>query len=434
MTYTRCATVLQLAVLSVYLIGCGGGGGSASSTSPTSTTVVLTIPGDPLPPGVSAFDKISDDVSKLYFASNSVSGESILWEEPNQSGGLLPKTNLRASNYSRSTGWGNSVEIKSALDSSVVMFEKDGLGDIHTGWFTPGDGIYGRSFVNGALQGESKLSATGACLNMEAETSSGGARMVWCEDGSLIGYGVIVGNSWINRGVLTDSLGETLNGSEPSMVTSDNGFIVGWSSKELASDNVSQITALRSAEYDLSGNIVGNDIVATLDPAVTPTNRLFVGKNNERLIAWTDTSANPIRLFASTYTGSWSVPIEVTSSADGYTDIIAHYLDSGDIFLITQRLGREMSIFYGDGTTWTTIDTISDVFSVSSVTKGNELYLVYSTVQEAVGLLMSENMAPKERFRINGNVTDLGLAIISDDTLMGVWKSGTSAFYANIDI
>ena len=431
----RVSTVIILLIVSG-MISCGGGGGGASSTSApaTGSSITLISPNDPLPSGVKAFAKISDDVTKLYFVSNSISGQAVLWEEGVSGGVPLPSSILRASSFSQVNGWINEAEVKASLPSSVIDFGIDGLGDLHVSWFTPGVGIFARSRIGGVWGGETLLTQNGGCLDMETQPVIGGASMTWCESGPLIGYGERVLTSWQNRGVLKELNGDTIAGSEPSFDVTDSGITVAWNSNELGSDGVTQVNALRVAGFDPSLALTSNEIVAVTDVSVTPKTYLFDGGTNRRLLVWVDSSNSTIQLFASVFTGTWSPPVLVASAPDGYTDIQAYFLTTGGIILGTHRLGRELAVFMFNGLSWSNLLTLPNVVTFTGTEVGNEYVFAYSSATETKGIKISNTLSISDLFTISVPVNDLGIGQITNKELMVVWRDAFTAYYAQIEL
>lgn len=423
------------------LLGCGGGsgnGGPSSTTAPTdprlSAVIVLPAVGGPLPAGVLAYDKIAHNVTKLHFSENMASGQAVLWETAESDGSPLPKHSLHASSYDTTHGWTNEIQIKSGLVSSDVKMSIDSLGDIHVSWFSPGHGIYAKSRINDFWQGETLLTNTGGCLDMESQSVGAGAKAIWCEAGSLIGSGKQEGTNWINQGVFLDEYGDSVSGREPSMAALNNeGIIATWSSVEIDASTGEPVGVLKVAEYSNSGVVVSNVLLDEFKAGATPVSEVFTDNIDSHIVAWVDASSSSIELKASAYNGVWSTPAALHTSAGGYTELKAKFMDNGDIVLFAQQLGGNLSVLYFNGVDWSTTATLNNVISFDSILLGDEILLVYSNSTEAKGLTIDKNEAMTEIFILGQPINNIGLSKLKEGELMTVWQKSDTAYFAILE-
>lgn len=405
--------------LSIVLTGCSGG---SSGSSP------VTSGGGVPPAGIVDISEIASNISKLYFSSNST-GQSVLWQEI-ESGSL---STLKAAEYLGNSDWEAGTIVKTGLPSSEISFKRDGMGDIHVAWYTPGEGISARSRINSVWGNEALLTLTGACLDLESQSSGSGSMMIWCESGDLIGTGRLVSDSWINAGAVEDSNFDTIVGDEPSFDLFNTGSLVAWSTRELADDGVTTISVLHVAQFNSAGNSVNESEVGILPVAQTPFNEIFAGDGGQGLLAWSATSGADVLLFSSVYSsGVWSAPLQLNSGPGGYNNFDAYFLDSGALLLLAKR-GGEVAVYHYDGA-WSTVTTLVDVVSYAVEQSGQNLFIVHSTATETQGVTVSDGVLGEAFFSLDEPVTDIGLAKLEDSTLLSVWISGGTGFFAEIEL
>ena len=405
--------------LSIVLTGCSGGSSGGSSDPVTSGGVVP-------PAGIVDIAEIATNISKLYFSSNT-SGQAVLWQEV-ESGSL---STLKAAEYLGNSDWEAGTIVKTGLPSSEISFKRDGIGDIHVAWFTPGMGISARSRINSAWGNETLLTLTGGCLDLESQSNGSGSMMIWCESGGLIGTGRLVNDLWINVGAVVDSNFDTIVGGEPSFDLFNTGSLVAWSTRELADDGVTTVSVLHATQFNSAGNSVNESEVGILPLAQTPFNEIFAGDGGQGLLAWSETSGADVLLFSSVYSsGIWSAPLQLKIAPGGYNEFNAYFLDDGAILLLAKR-GGEVGVYHYDGA-WSTVTTLVDVVSYAVEQSGQDLFIVHSTATDTQGVTISDGVLGEVFFNLDEPVTDIGLAKLDDSTLLGVWRSGETAFFAEI--
>jgi hypothetical protein len=424
--------VSTLGVLSGLIIGCGAS--SSSDSSSESTINLPTAVGQPLPSGVIAYEELASGVYKLLLSGNEFSGQTVLWETVDVSGNNQTPLSLFVADYDSVSGWGTAESVKTDLRVSEVELSHDSLGDVHTSWFTPGAGIYAKSRINGVWQAENLLTTTGACLDMGSQIIGVGTHMIWCETGDLVGLGEHTASGWLNTGVINDGNGTTISGKESRFEALNNdNLLITWLAIEDPNNNQSPVNALHIGEFSGKNNVSDNSL-AIMDVNVSSVNDVFTNGEDSHLLAWTDNSNTPNALNVSVFDGSWSLPVILNSVVDGYTDFDSYFLDNGDIIFLAEQFGRTMSIYYYNGSTWKTVDSINNVTSFDAVVLENELLLVYSADLETKGVRINAGSITSTAFNLAQPTSDIGIAKLDTDKVLIVWRDLATAFYAALQI
>jgi len=425
--YRDVAKLSVLALFGCLVIGCGGGG-SGDGSSGSASLGDSSNPKDTL-----TYHEIATDVQKLYLADNGSSGQTLLWVSVDNPSDIQHAFSLQVSDFDINSGWTPTVQIKENMAASEINLSRDSLGDAHVSWFTPGSGIYAQSRVNNVWQAESLLTTTGACLDMDSQDKGVGSRMLWCESGGLIGQGVTRASGWLSSSVINDANGESISGKESSLELLNNGhFLATWVAPETKNNKV--VSALHIGEYSSTEVSLNDSQLTTMDVSVASINDIFTDGENSHLVVWTDNTHAPNELNVSVFDGTWSVPVVLNSAVDGYTKFDAYFLDNGDMVFLAEQFGRDLAVYYYNGSDWNTLDVIKRVASFDATVLGNELLLVYSADLETTGVKINSSGMTDTVFKIAQPVSDIRVAKPELNKTLIVWRYITTAFYAVLDI